>query len=226
MSTLCNDSHGRWAFDVLSARHYDLSHVGMSDAETDCADILLEPGGERTILSGEKRISRSFFVPAPIDGKAFYVNGARLCDNIVRSLEAAPLVVSQFPLGTPTPRPADFMVGSKADFPGRSLEEIWQTALTICGDRLRHLVLTDGPRETTVFDGRERRDVRVARPVSTSDTTGAGDSFSAALLHALIGGESLMQAAEWASEATASWLKARDAAARPDWSDEPEGLVD
>lgn len=226
VSTLCNDRHGRWAFDVLSARHYDLSHVGTSNGETDCADILLEPNGERTILSGEKRISRSFSVPGPIEGKAFYVNGARLCDNIIRSLASAQMVVSQFPLGTPTPRPADIMVGSKADFPGLGLEEIWQTALKLCGDRLRHLALTDGPRETTVYDGRDRRDVRVAHPVSTSDTTGAGDSFSAALLHALIGGESLMQAAEWASEATATWLKARDAAARPDWSDEPEDLVD
>lgn len=224
VSTLCRDGHGRWAFDVLSARQYDLSHVDMSDGETDCADILLEPNGERTILSGEKRISRSFSIPAPIEGKAFYVNGARLCDNIVRSLEAAPLVLSQFPLGTPTPRPADVMVGSKADFPGLSLEEIWQTAIRICGDRLRHLALTDGPRETTVYDGRSRLDARVAHPVSTGDTTGAGDSFSAALLHALIGGQSLMQATEWASEATAAWLGARDAVSRPDWSDEPEDL--
>lgn len=224
VSTLCNDDHGRWAFDMLSARHFDLTHVMRSDSETDCADILLEPGGERTILSDEKRISRSFSVTAPIESKAFYVNGARLCDNIVRSLEAAPLVLSQFPLGAPTPRPADIMVGSKADFPGLSLGETWQKAKQICGDRLRHLALTDGPRETTVFDGRNRRDLHVPHPVSTSDTTGAGDSFSAALLHALIGGQSLEQAAEWASEATAAWLQRRDAAPGPDWSDEPEGL--
>ncbi|MBV2185141.1 MAG: carbohydrate kinase [Rhizobium sp.] len=224
VSTLYNDRHGRWAFDVLGARNFDLLHVGTAEGETDCADILLEPNGERTILSGEKRISRSFSVAAQIEGKAFYVNGARLCDNIVRSLEAAPLVLSQFPLGTPTPRPADIMVGSKADFPGLGLEETWQQAKQICGDRLRHLALTDGPRETTVYDGWSRYDVRVNHAVPTNDTTGAGDSFSAALLHAMMGGENLAQAAEWASEATAVWLQRRDTASKPDWSDEPEDL--
>ncbi len=224
VSTLCSDGHGRWAFDMLTAKHYDLSHVGISDGETDCADILLEPNGERTILSGVKRISRSFSVPTAIEGEAFYVNGTRLCDNILRSLEAAPLVVSQFPLGTPSPRPADIMVGSRADFPGLGLEEIWQTAMRICGDRLKHLALTDGPHETTLYDGKNRQDVGVNHAVSTGDTIGAGDSFSAALLHALINGESLVQAAQWAGEATAKWLEARDAAERPDWADEPEEL--
>jgi hypothetical protein len=64
VSTLCNDSHGRWAFNALSARHYDLSHVGMSDGETDCADILIEPGGTDDPV-GRKADQPQLFVPAP-----------------------------------------------------------------------------------------------------------------------------------------------------------------
>lgn len=221
VSTLKGDHHGRWARDVLAGRAYDLSHVGTVEGNTECADILLEPNGERTILSDEKRASRSFNLSAPVEGKAFYVNGARLCDAIIESLQQAPLVLSQFPLGSPTPRPADVMVGSKADFPGETIDQIWGKATDISGPRLRQLALTDGPREITLFDGSERRDVHVAAPVSSHDTIGAGDSFSAALLHALLDGAPLAEAAEWAGEATAQWLRQRDASAGTDWGDEP-----
>lgn len=225
VASLCDDVHGRWARDVLTERHFDLSAVTIAAGETDCADVLLEPNGERTILSGEKRISRSFSIAAPVAGEAFYVNGARLCDAIVRSLDAAPLVLSQFPLGTPTPRPADVMVGSKADFPGLDLEAIWQRARAICGQRLKHLALTDGPHETTLFDGSTRQEVHVDHIVSTADTIGAGDSFSAALLHRLIGGDSLKTAARWAGEATAEWLEKRDRQTEADWALEPQELA-
>ncbi|GEO85516.1 MULTISPECIES: PfkB family carbohydrate kinase [Alphaproteobacteria] len=221
VATLRDDRLGRWALDALTARHFDLTHVDIAKGETECADILLEPNGERTILSSQKRISRSFSLSAPIKGEAFYVNGAHLCDNIVQSLDKARLVVSQFPLGNPTPRPADVMVGSKADFPGQGLEEIWQAASRIGGSRLKQLALTDGPHEITLFDGGKRQDVHIPHPVSTGDTIGAGDSFSAAILHALIGGAGLAEAAQWAGDATARWLLQRDAIAGTDWADEP-----
>lgn len=224
VSTLKDDRYGVWARDVLARQAYDLTHVGTVEGETECADILLEPNGERTILSDQKRASRGFSLSAPVKGRAFYVNGARLCDAILQSLEQASLVVSQFPLGTPTPRPADIIVGSKADFPGESLEQIWQKATKISGPRLRQLALTDGPRAITLFDGIERRDVHAVHPVSSRDTIGAGDSFSAALLHALVGGETLAEAAEWAGKATADWLRQRDACTGTDWADEPSSL--
>ena len=224
-ASLCDDAHGRWARDFLTARHFDLSAVAVAAGETDCADVLLEPNGERTILSGEKRISRSFSIAAPIAGEAFYVNGARLCDAIVRSLDAAPLVLSQFPLGTPTPRPADVMVGSKADFPSLDLQAIWQRARAICGERLKHLALTDGPHETTLFSGTTRQDIHVNHIVSTADTIGAGDSFSAALLDRLIAGDSLETAAQRAGEATADWLEQRDRQTEADWAQEPQELA-
>lgn len=225
VASLCDDAHGRWARDILTRRHFDLSAVTTATGETDCADVLLEPHGERTILSNEKRISRSFSIPAPIPGEAFYVNGARLCDAIVQSLAAAPLVLSQFPLGTPTPRPADVMVGSKADFPDLDLETIWQRAKGIAGERLKHLALTDGPHETTLFDGATRRQIHVDHVVSTADTIGAGDSFSAALLDRLIAGDSLETAAQRAGEATADWLEQRDRQTEADWAQEPQELA-
>lgn len=225
VSTLKEDGHGIWALKALLDRGYDLTDVSVIAGETECADILLEPNGERTILSDQKRAGRGFSLSAPIEAKAFYVNGAQLCDTILQSLRAAPLVISQFPLGKATPRPADVMVGSIADFPGETLGAIWRKAKATGGDRLRHLALTDGPHETTLFDGRRQQKVHVNHIVSTADTIGAGDSFSAALLHCLIVGEDLAGAVQWAGEATARWLESRDRSPARDWADEPQELT-
>lgn len=212
VSSLVDDEHGRRALEELQKAGFGTGHITMRDGETEFAEIFLDPAGERTILGSTKRITRSFTLDRPLRARAFYVNGMQLADTVVASLDKAALVVSQFPLRNPTPRPADIMVGSRADFPGLSLADIWQAACTIAGDRLKDLMLTDGPNEICVYDGRSETRIGVHEKVVTADTIGAGDSFSGAVLHELLNGMPINDAAASACERTADWLRNRDTA--------------
>ncbi|MCJ7993737.1 carbohydrate kinase [Rhizobium cremeum] len=212
VTTLADDEHGRGALEELRREGFGTDHVTLGEGETEFAEIFLDPTGERTILGSTKRIARHFKLERPLQAGAFYVNGMQLSDAIVASLDKAALVVSQFPLRNPTPRPADVIVGSRADFPGQGLDEIWQAARTIAGNRLKDLMLTDGPNEISVYDGRNETRVVVHERVVTADTIGAGDSFSGALLHELLNGMPITAAAASACERTADWLRRRDAA--------------
>lgn len=211
LSNLMNDAHGKRALSSLEAAGFDTALICCRDGETDFADILLDPTGERTILSSERRLSRSFALDHPVDADAFYVNAPKLPPAILASLEAAPLVVSQFPLREADVRAADVIVGSKADFPGISLTEAWDRARLIATERLRHLVMTDGPAAISVFDGHAEQTVTLDRTVVVRDTIGAGDSFSGALINALLGGADIVTASRIAGNDTTDWLERREA---------------
>lgn len=212
VASLARDAHGLDALRELAALGFVTDHVTLTEGRTEFAEILLDPAGERTIFGSIHKAARSVELSGPLSADAFYVNGTQLPDALVTALTQAPLVVSQFPLRAVTPRPADVMVGSIADFPGERLEAVWTRARQIAGDRLQHLLLTDGPNTITFHDGRQTTDVHLTDAVTTADTIGAGDSFSGALLHYLLLGRSIHEAASEAGRATADWLRRRDAA--------------
>ncbi len=211
LSNLMSDGHGESALADLNAAGFDTTLMARRDGETDFADILLDPTGERTILSSERRLSRTFLLERPIQADAFYVNAPKLPPSILASLEDAPLVVSQFPLRDGEPRPADIMVGSKADLPGISMADIWTRARGLATDRLSHLVMTDGPAAISVFDGTAEQTVMLARTVTVRDTIGAGDTFSGSLLNALLAGMDVVSASQRAGDETTDWLERREA---------------
>jgi sugar/nucleoside kinase (ribokinase family) len=211
LSNLMRDAHGEIALADLKAAGFDTSLIARRDGETDLADILLDPTGERTILSSERRLSRTFLLDREIDADAFYVNAPKLPQTILASLERAPLVVSQFPLRDGQGRPADIMVGSKADFPGVSLAQAWEKATALACARLSHLVMTDGPAAISVYNGQRERTVTLDRTVCVRDTIGAGDTFSGSLLHTLHGGTDILEATRIAGNATSEWLERREA---------------
>lgn len=103
------------------------------------------------------------------------------------------------------------MIGSKADLPGMALADIWSRASTLAGPRLRHLVMTDGPSAITVFDGSVEHSVSLDRIVTVRDTIGAGDTFSGSLLHGLLEGRDVVEAAKIAGGETTAWLAQREA---------------
>ncbi len=212
VASLARDTHGLDALRELAALGFVTDHVTLTEGRTEFAEILLDPAGERTILGSIHKAARSVELSGPVSGDAFYVNGTQLPDTLITALGRAPLVVSQFPLRSVTPRSADVMVGSIADFPGERLDAVWERARGIAGDRLQHLLLTDGPNSITIHDGRQTTDVHLTDAVTTADTIGAGDSFSGALLHYLLLGRSIHEAASEAGRATADWLRRRDAA--------------
>lgn len=210
LSNLMSDAHGKAALADLEAAGFDTSLIARRDGETDFADILLDPTGERTILSSERRLSRTFLLDEPVHADAFYVNAPKLPKTILASLERAALVVSQFPLREGEPRTADIMVGSKADLPGVSMPDAWRRARRLGSERLTHLVMTDGPAAISIFDGQIEHTVALDRTVSVPDTIGAGDSFSGALINALLSGADVVAASRIAGNDTTVWLERRE----------------
>ncbi|PLK72896.1 carbohydrate kinase [Rhizobium sp. TH135] len=211
LSNLMSDAHGEAALADLDAAGFDTRLIARRDGETEFADILLDPTGERTILSSERRLSRTFLLDEPVHADAFYVNAPKLPQTILASLESAPLVVSQFPLREGELRAADIMVGSKADLPGVSMADAWRRAQRLASERLTHLVMTDGPAAISIFDGRIEHTVTLDRTVSVPDTIGAGDSFSGALINALLSGADVVAASRIAGNDTTVWLERREA---------------
>lgn len=214
LSNLMDDAHGEEALAELKEAGFDTTLIARRDGQTDFADIMLDPTGERTILSSERRLSRTFMLDRPIESDAFYVNAPKLPDTILTSLNRAPLVISQFPLREGEVRPADIMVGSKADLPGTTIAEVWVMARRLATERLTHLVMTDGPAAISVFDGRTETQVSLSRQVTVRDTIGAGDTFSGSLLHALLGGKNAVEASQLAGDETTAWLEKREAQTR------------
>ncbi|QEE45028.1 carbohydrate kinase [Rhizobium sp. WL3] len=213
LSNLMSDTHGETALGDLEAAGFDIDLIARRDGETDFADILLDPTGERTILSSVRRLSRTFLLDVPVHADAIYVNAPNLPKAILASLERAPLAVSQLPLREGEPRPTDVMVGSKADLPGMGLTDVWRMATKLGTERLTHLVMTDGPATISIYDGHTEQRVSLARTVSVRDTIGAGDSFSAGLLHGLLEGLEIAVATQLAGDMTTLWLESREQAA-------------
>jgi sugar/nucleoside kinase (ribokinase family) len=210
LSNLMTDDHGDRAMADLDALGFDTALITRVPGNTDFADILLDPAGERTILSNERRLSREFSLDAALSDTVFYVNAPLLPETIITSLAQARLVVSQFPLRNAAPRPADIMIGSKADLPDLDITDAWALASELAVGRLRHLVMTDGPEAISIYDGTREITVAIAVRVSVRDTIGAGDSFSGGLIHALLSGADIVEAARIAADLTAQWLVGRE----------------
>ncbi|WP_322415478.1 PfkB family carbohydrate kinase [Mesorhizobium huakuii] len=212
ISNLMDDGHGRAALAKLQASGIDTGYVTLWPGETRFTEILLEPSGERTILNTGGQSRPPFAAPEPVHGDAAYLNALVLDDGLVASLRTIPLVVSQFPLRSASPRPADIVIGSRADFPGEDTQAIWERASGIAGPRLRTLVLTDGTRPISLYDGKALNQVTPLKQVCVPDTIGAGDCFTGIFLHGLLQGLSPELSAEQASQQTAEWLSQRSIA--------------
>ena len=209
ISNLMDDGHGRAALATLQAAGIDTGYVTLWPGETRFTEILLEPNGERTILNTGGQLRPPFAAPEPVSGDAAYLNALMLDAGLVASLRTIPLVVSQFPLRDASPRPADIVIGSRADFPGEETHHVWERASRIAGPRLRTLVLTDGMRPISLYDGKALKHVTPLKQVRVPDTIGAGDCFTGIFLHGLLQGLIPELAAEQASQQTAEWLLER-----------------
>jgi sugar/nucleoside kinase (ribokinase family) len=205
VSCLRDDALGRAMFGALQTAGFDTRKVMIADGASMPLEILIEPNGERTILTLADKPKPPLDISETVVGDAAYVNAPLIGDALSTALHALPLVVSQLPLRTATPCPADYVITSRADA-GPDLAAIWQRAGEIAGLRLRRLIVTDGPRAIRLYDGHTAIDVASAPSVATADTTGAGDRFGAALLKALLDGADVTAAVATASRQTATWL--------------------
>jgi sugar/nucleoside kinase (ribokinase family) len=209
VTNLRADDYGRSARETLSAMGFDISHVTMLDGETQFAEILLEPDGERTILT-RSSARPPLTLPAQLVGDAAYVNAHFLDDNVLATLRSLPLVVSEFPIREATPRPADVVTCSKGDFSGETLPAVWDRARLIAGDRLHSLVMTDGPRPISIYDGATCQEIQPPVLATVRDTIGAGDCFTGIFINGLMNRLDLKSAAAEASQLTSAWLRRKN----------------
>lgn len=207
VSRLMQDTQGQAALKSLAAAGFDTSYIAMVPGETTPLEIFLEPNGERTIIAPTGR-SQPLTVAGKLSGAGVYINAIALDKNLVEQIDAQPLVISQFPLRPATSRPSDYVISSRDDV-ADDLTLAWQRAGQIAGPRLKMLVLTNGTRPITLFDGLKAVEVEPAAKVDTANTIGAGDRFAGSFLFALVEGQAPAAAAYEASRITAEWLRRR-----------------
>jgi sugar/nucleoside kinase (ribokinase family) len=205
VSRLKRDVLGLSALKALNEIGFETQHVELLEGETEPLDILLDPNGERTILKPIRAGHEPLRLPGASATAAAYLNALNLDDGLLQELARIPLVISQLPLWPATARPADYVVSSRADA-GPDIAATWTRARTLAGGRLKALVITDGPRPVTVYDGAMFFTVDTIPIDGLRSSIGAGDRFCGALLLALLDGAPIAEAVAIASSNTADWL--------------------
>jgi sugar/nucleoside kinase (ribokinase family) len=167
--------------------------------------ILLDDTGERTIIGLGPRPPIDQFPPTVVPDLAttegVYVESfTRYPPALLAQagLPATALIVAPPPDHPQAQTPADLIVGSRDQFPQPWLTAPFTAARQVAGARLRCVIVTAGARGAVAYraDGTLHVPAPAARQV---DATGAGDAFTAGLLHALLDGQSLQAALELGS---------------------------
>jgi len=184
-----NDAVGARLVDELKAAGVDIAPVRViNGGRTTRSVVMIDEAGERTIVNLHRTVEAE--PPArllDVAAEWLYVRS--------RALDLAPLllrkaecsrIVAHMPPCADGGRPAHVLIGSQSDLGPGVLDDPWAAAQRIAGDLLEWVVVTRGARGAVAF-GRKRRIERQARAVEVLDTTGAGDSFAAGLIHGLAG---------------------------------------
>jgi len=214
------DPVGDWLLGTLEAAGVDTTLVMRVPGESTRSLVLLDPGGERTIINLHRcQAPRAAERLRATAADAVYVRSRELDlkDALAERVRHG-LVIAHVPPLAEGSRPAGVLVGSAADLPAEFLADPWAAGRTIAGAALRSVVVTLGAEGALVLQGKER--LRVPAPeVEVVDTTGAGDVFAAGLVHGLVEGkpmpEALRTAVAWAVAAVRSADLPEEDAIRP-----------
>lgn len=177
------------------------------EAATPRALILLEPSGERTILSIDEEFATGVYplrdVPQTTSADAVYVETYSRFPTTIADRARDALVMVTAPGPGATHWPANIIVGSDHQFPTDWAAAPFARARAVAGPRLRWVVITHGSRGADAHgpQGSIHVDARMAHQV---DTTGAGDAFAAGLMSALLTGRDIGDAMALAAEAGAA----------------------
>lgn len=201
-----DDTAGAWLTAELAAGGVDTSLVRILESgATTRSIVMLEAGGERTIVNLQRAAEAAppaRLVEAPADW-VYVRSRATDLSGLMCTKAASARIVAHIPPVTAGSRPAHVLVGSESDLDADVLADPFAAGRRIAGDLLEWVVITRGPRGAVAYDASGAVE-RGAPRVDPVDTTGAGDSFVAGLLHALASGGVLPAALEtaiaWGSE--------------------------
>ncbi len=203
------DAVADWLLGMLSAAGIDVSTIARVPGDSTRSLVLVEPGGERTIVNIHR--CRETGPPRPLASREHDVVYVRSRDLDLRELladaVARSLVVAHVPPLAPGSRPAHVLVGSESDLPPAFLADPWGKGREVAGPTLRLVVITRGPRGAEGFSDTGQFSVPAPVVGAVVDTTAAGDVFAAGLVHALALGRptraALETAAAWGAAAVA-----------------------
>ena len=206
VSAAGTDPDGSAIVARLAGAGVDTAHVVRLPGPSTRSLVLLDPGGERTVVNlhrcreeGPPRRLRR------LETDAIYVRSRELDLHrlLAERLDSA-LVVAHVPPSGPGVRPAHVLVASAADLSDEERRAPWETGRRVAGEALRWVVVTHGPAGAEAFSAGSRLRV-AAREVFAADSTGAGDVFAAGLVHALVSGApmeaALATAVAWGTSA-------------------------
>jgi ribokinase len=203
------DAAADWLLEGLGAAGVDISGIARVKGDSTRSLVLVEPGGERTIVNLHR--CREEGPPrrlAAVEKDVVYVRSREVdLRDLLDEAKDRSLVVAHVPPVAQGARPAHVLVGSESDLPPAFLADPWARGLEVAGEALRLVVVTRGPRGAEAFAEGER--IAVPAPVvrRVVDSTAAGDVFAAGLVHALALGRparaALETAVAWGAAAVA-----------------------
>lgn len=207
VSQVGKDETADWLLAEASLLGLNCSLLHRNDVPTPELLLMMTPDGERTIVRPQRP---PFTLDSPPDFSswdALYINSsAQGCERWAQAALPHTLVIAQLAKDDRS-RPCHVLITSRSDWQGRTALTPWEYGLSIAGRSLRYMVVTDGPRGATVFTAEDAVSVP-AVAAEVVDTTGAGDAFASGLIHALVSGQSIVEAmregAKWASFAVST----------------------
>jgi sugar/nucleoside kinase (ribokinase family) len=193
------DDVAEWLLAKLQGTGIDVSAVVRVPGGSTRSIVLVDPGGERTIVNLHR--CRETGPPdrlASLEADAIYVRSRDLdVTALLAEAAARSLVVAHVPPLEAGSRPAHVLVGSESDLSPAFLADPWAAGREIAGLALRLVVVTRGERGAEAFGAAEHASVS-APHVTVVDSTAAGDVFAAGLVHALVEGRATRAALETA----------------------------
>ena len=199
---LADDPDGRQTRALAQAAGLDLALASTRPGTSSQTLVLLEPTGERTIISldGSTPDARARLVPVS-DHLDIRPDGVFVRSAYEGSAEWA--LTSTGPVILHWPAPAydgavDVVVASAEDLPDSVAATPFARAAARFGPRLSWVVITHGAAGAVAYGRDGVRFAAKPPPVDARDATGAGDVFAAGLLDALAGGAPMDKALEHA----------------------------
>jgi sulfofructose kinase len=177
----------------------DIEYAFRADVASPRTLVLLDAIGERTIIAVDSGERLSSFVPVrgpdlrSVD--CVYVEGySRYPTDIAIAARSALLVTSP-PAPDATTWPATVVVGSEEQYDGATSARPFEVVRAVSGERLKWVVVTRGQAGADAYAASTELHVD-AVAADQVDATGAGDAFTAGLLHGLLQGDDMATALE------------------------------
>ncbi|WP_405473342.1 ribokinase [Paenarthrobacter ilicis] len=226
------DSNGTMLLDSTAGAGVDVSRVRRSDVATGVAVISVDSSGENSIIisaGANGTLAPADVEGADVFGDAAVVclclevgtdtvvaaaqaghdAGATVLLNLSPYAEVPEELVGLSDVLLVNAHEASLFLGTEAGIPGADAEaEAWEPVRSLFADRgMQRVLVTLGAKGSVVLDSLAGGEDQITRieptRVTAVDTTGAGDAFTGGVAARLAAGDSLADAAAFASVAAA-----------------------